>query len=269
MGDSSSRHKLDWVPVDDIIPNEWNANEQDDKTFDALVDDVADTGFIETITVVPLDTGKYRIIGGEHRWRAAKATGEEELPCLILQGAKWEEEDLQKFVTVRMNLIKGKLSPTKFAPLYQEMAEKYGKEQLQKLFGFVDKKAFNHLVQKVVGNAKKALPPEFHKEIEERAKESKTAEDLGVVVQEMFAKYGDTMSQNYMIMTHGGQEHIYIRMNTSMRKAMDKAMTYCDVTKTDINEFMEPIVKAFLDEAVAKLEEVESSENASSNNNPF
>lgn len=270
MGDSTDRrHKLDYISVDKIVPTDWNANEEDERTFDMLVDEITETGFIDAITVIPMEDGTFCTLGGEHRWRAAKAAGEVEIPCLILQGKKWEEKDLQKFVSVRMNMIKGKLHPQKFAALYAEMAEKYGKEQLQKLFGFVDKKAFNKLARGVVGGAKKSLPKELHSDLEEKAKDAKTAADLGTIVQEMFAKYGDTMAQSFMILTHGKQEHIYIKMNTPMRKAMDKVMLYCETTQTDINAFMGPVLKACLKEAMAKLDDSSSSEDSGGTSDPF
>jgi len=266
----SERHKLEYLSVDKILPNPWNANEQDERSFDALVDEVSETGFIDSITVVPLEGGLYRIIGGEHRWRAAKASGEEFVPCLILQGAKWDDEDLQKFVTVRMNMIRGKLNPHKFAELYSEMANKYGKDQLQKLFGFVDKKAFDKVVRGVVAGAKKTLPKEMHADLEERSKDAKTAEDLGKIVQEMYAKYGDTMGQSFMVMTHGKQEHIYVALNTPMRKAMQKVMLYCETTSTDINTFMEPVLKAGLVKAMKGLDDLaDAPKKSGSGGEPF
>ena len=252
MGVSTThKHDLKYISVDKIVPTEWNANEEDERTFDLLVDEVTDTGFIAPITVVPLDNGTFCVIAGEHRWRAAKAAGEDEIPALVLKGEKWKERDLQKFISVRMNMIKGKMNPEKFAALYQEMADKYGKEQLQKLFGFVDKKAFNKLAKGVIAGAKQSLPKELHKDLEEKTKDAKTAEDLGMVVQEMFAKYGDTMAQSFMIMTHGKQEHIYVKMSSKTRRAMDKVMTYCEVTHTDINKIMADIIL----EGVAKRAE--------------
>jgi hypothetical protein len=251
------RHEQSYLPVDQIVPNDWNANEEDEVTFDALVDEVSETGFIDSLTVVPIDDGTYRIIGGEHRWMAAKASGAQEVPCLILRGEKWRDADLQKFVTVRMNVIRGKLNPEKFVKLYEEMAEKYGAEALQKMFGFVDKRAFKRIVKGVTKAAKQSLPKELHKEMDEKARDAKTVDDLGTIVQEMFQKYGDTVGHSFMIFTHGKQEHIYVQMNQAMRKAMDKVVLYCETTDTDINDFMEPVIVAHLKEAMAKLEEAE------------
>jgi hypothetical protein len=269
FGEERERHEQAYISVDRIVPNSWNANEEDERTFDHLVDDVAETGFIDSLTVVALDDGTYRIIGGEHRWMAAKASGEEEVPCLILKGKKWADEDLQKFVTVRMNMLKGKLNPEKFLKLYNEMADKYGEEQLQKLFGFTDKRAFKKILKGVTSAAKQALPKELHNDIDEKAKDAQTVEDLGNIVQEMFQKYGDTSSLSYMIFTYGKQEHIYIAMSNAMRKAMDKVALFCETTDTDMNAFMEPVLKACLEKAMKGLEDASEESSEVTGEDPF
>lgn len=269
MSDSDYKHEQEYILVDKIVPNDWNANEQDNKSFDLLVEDIAETGFIDSVTVVPLEDGNYRLIGGEHRWRAAKALGEAEIPALILRGDKWKHEDLQKFTTVKMNIIKGKLNPQKFAALYNEMAEKYGTDQLKKLFGFTNEAALQKVLKGVVAGAKKSLPKEMHKDLEERSKNAKTAEDIGVIVQELFAEYGDTMNQSYMILSHGGQEHVYVRMNDDLRKAIDKVMIYCDYTRSDINNVLSEIVREGVGQKAEKLAVVADEDDNEDEENPY
>jgi len=250
----NEKHEQAYIHVDEIVPNDWNANEEDEQTFDCLVEGITETGFIDSMTVVPLEDGRYRIIGGEHRWRAAKAAGESEIPCLVLRGAKWKDTDLQKFVTVRMNMLRGKLHPEKFLKLYNEMANKYGEQQLQKLFGFTDKRAFNKIIKGVTSAAKQALPKELHAEMEEKARDAKTVEDLSTIVQEMFQKYGDTADKSFMIFTHGKREHIYVCMSSKLRRIMDKALVYCDATGTDINDVIAPILEKGVMERAAQWE---------------
>jgi hypothetical protein len=238
-----SEHKrvdLRHIPIDLIVPNDWNPQGQDEITFQRLVDEIRDVGFLDPLEVVPLDNGQYRIIGGEHRWQAAKVVGLEELPCSILIDAKWQDEDLQKFVTVRLNVLKGKLDPTKFAKLYQEMAEKYGAEALQQLMGYTDTKGFQKLVGDVKRGLKKSLPKEMQDEFDEKAKEAKTVEDLESIIQNLFAKYGDTVNLSYVIFVYGKQEHVYVQANMKLKKAVDQILLYCKKTGQDINEVLLP-----------------------------
>lgn len=248
------KHDLKYLPVDDLVPNAWNPQDQNEATFMRLCDEISEVGFIDPCEVVAMEDGTFRIIGGEHRWQAAKKVGLDEIPCVILQGKKWKDEDLQKFVTIRLNTIRGKVDPEKFMALYEEMAGKYGAEPLQQLMGYADTKAFEKLVHGVKKGLKKSLPPEMVEEFEKAAKDAKTAEDLEKIVQMLFAKYGDTVNLSFMIFTYGKQEHFYVQMNQKMRKAMNKVADYCKMTSTDINVFLEPIFKECLKKASEDLE---------------
>ena len=226
---------------------------QDDLTFQRLCDEIRDVGFLDPLEVVPLDTGRYRILGGEHRWQAAKVIGLEELPCSVLVDAKWQDEDLQKFTTVRLNVLKGKMDPEKFAKLYQEMASKYGAESLQHLMGYVDTKGFQKLVGDVKKGMKKSLPKDMQDEFDEKAKDAKTVEDLSNIIQHMFARYGDSVGMSFMIFTYGKQEHVYIQATSRTKKALDKVIQYCRESGDDINDVMGPIVEEAAKQMTAEL----------------
>lgn len=244
-----------WIPIDFLVPNTWNPNHQDDLTFNLLQDEIAETGLIDPVEVVPLEDGMYRIIGGEHRWRAAKNLGHEEVPCIVLTEAKWTDEDLQKFVTVRLNVIHGKLDPDKFLVLYKDMAAKYGEEAMQRMMGYADSQKFQKMLGWVKKGLKDSLPKEMAKDVEEATKEVKSVEDLGRIIQELFNKYGETVNQSFMVFTFGKQQHIYIGMDAKMRRAMDKVMECCRLLGQDINDFMKPVVDECLKKAVSSIEE--------------
>lgn len=249
-----SRVGLKYLKIDLIEPNDWNPQTQDEITFQRLCDEIRDVGFVDPLEVVPLDTGTYRIVGGEHRWQAAKVVGLDELPCVILSDEKWQDEDLQKFATVRLNVLKGKLDPEKFAKLYGEMADKYGAEALQQLMGYVDTKGFQKLVGDVKRGMKKSLPKELQDEFDEKAKEAKTVEDLSNIIQHLFAKYGDTVSLSYMVFAYGKNEHVYVQMDRKTKKALDRVLTYCRQSREDINDFMAPVIEEAAKKAQRELD---------------
>ena len=253
---TSTPKKLDlkYLPIDLIHPNAWNPQTQDELTFQRLVDEIRDVGFVDPLEVVELSDGTYRIIGGEHRWQAAKQAGLDEVPCAIIIDEKFKDEDLQKFATVRLNVLKGKLDPEKFAKLYSEMAEKYGADSLQQLMGYVDTKGFQKLVGDVKRGMKKSLPKELQDEFDEKAKEAKTVEDLSNIIQHLFAKHGDTVGKSYMVFTYGKAEHVYVQMNAKMKKALDKALAYCRHTNEDINDFLGPILETAAKAALKELD---------------
>lgn len=51
-------------------------------------------GVLQPLIVVPLDTGDYRLVAGERRWRAAQIAGLTELPVIIREPAQLEELEI-------------------------------------------------------------------------------------------------------------------------------------------------------------------------------
>lgn len=233
---------LDFVelPPSQLEPNDWNAQDMDEATFTRLVDEIANVGFIEPIQVVQVGEDRYRIIGGEHRWKASLELKLETVPCIILPGDKWRDEDLQKFVSVRLNVLRGRLDPEKFIRLYEEMADKYGSDAIQDLMAITDDKAFEKLVGTVKKGMKDALPKEMHKEFEGAADDAKNVEDLSKIIGEMFNKYGDTVQQSYMIFTYGKKKHVYVSMNDKLHSKMDSVLKICSKKSVDINDLLAP-----------------------------
>ena len=48
-----------------------------------LAQSIRDQGVLQPILVVPGDHGRYRIVAGERRWRAARMAGLETVPCVV------------------------------------------------------------------------------------------------------------------------------------------------------------------------------------------
>lgn len=89
------------VDINDIQVNDWNPNVEDATTFNDLVDNIKENGFAQPLEVAEVE-GAYRIVDGEHRWKAAKLAGLTELPVMIVD---WDE-DTQMMQTVAMNVLR-------------------------------------------------------------------------------------------------------------------------------------------------------------------
>lgn len=250
--------ELRFLPIDLVIPNATNVNVEDDSTFNRLQDEISDVGMIVPIQVVPIEDGTYRIIGGEHRWRAAKNLQHETIAAVVLTDEKWKESDLREFVGMRLNMIRGQSDPDKFIKFYDRMAAKYGQEAMQRLIGVTDQKAFQKMVGWVTKGIKKGLPQEMHKQIDEATKEASTVEDLQRIIQQLFQQYGDTVSKSFMIFSYGKQDHVYVSMDARMRAAVSKLTTYCKLTNKDINDVMSPILETGVKSLSKEIDEAKS-----------
>lgn len=250
---SASKPELKYIPIDQLVVNSWNPQHMEEAQFNRLVEEIKEGGCVVPLQVVPLSDGTFRIIGGEHRWKASQQAGLSEVPCAILSGKRWADEDLQKFATVRLNVISGSLDPQRFLKLYQEMADKFGKDAMQQMFAFTDTRAFQKLIGTMKRGIKQSLPKEAQKEFEEKAKEAQSVEDLSAIIQMLFAKYGDTVPKSYMVFTYGKQEHVYVQMNPKTKRSLDKVLNYLRESGVDINDFFAPLLSDAASKAAKEL----------------
>lgn len=227
------------VPVEKLVPMEWNPNEMGQKEFALLVETIRDIGFIDPLTVIPMDGGEtFAINGGVHRWKAAQEAGIKEIPVDILIDKKWQDEDLQKFQAVRSNVLHGKMNPEKFLSIYNQAVEKYGKDKVANLMGYADDAGIRKIVKNVAKEMKASLPPEMAQQFEDQAKEARTVGDLERIIQHLFQEHGDSVKYNFMVFAWGGKEHLYIAMSKKVYQAMKKIMAASRSGELDINELI-------------------------------
>jgi ParB family chromosome partitioning protein len=109
------------IPIGEIEPNP----EQPRRNVGDLRDlkaSIEAKGILEPILVRPLDSGKFQIISGERRFRAAMEAGLEEIPCVELRVS--DEEALE--VALIENLQRKDLTAFEEAEGYEALSRKYG-----------------------------------------------------------------------------------------------------------------------------------------------
>jgi len=248
---SDQKTEVTEVPIDKIRPNEWNPNTMNTDVFNALVENIKEIGMVEPVMLVPdhENEGDYVVISGEHRWEACKLLDYKTIPAIIREKF---DEDMQKFQTVRMNVLKGKMDPLKFTQLFDEMAEKYGEEMTKDMMSFVDDKAFNDVYMEV----KRELPEDMQDKLEESRKEIRTVDDLSRILNELFSKFGNTLDNNFMIFTYGGKVHLWILMETDFKELLiDQYIEDFKEKGVDANRFFELLVQEHGEEILKKMEE--------------
>lgn len=222
----------------------WNPQEMTEQELRRLIEEFKENGQIDPIQVVPLDNGRYRILGGHSRSAAARALGWDRIACVVLTDEKFKDEDLQKFLTVRLNVLHGRLNPEKMASLYRQMAERYGEKPLTTLMGFTDGDALRKLVSGVSNGLKKSgLPEEVVKKFDEASKGAKTGHDLSNILKRLFEDYGSTLDYNFMVFAHGGKKHLYIAADDALWKRLMGLIESCKEEGRDINEVFRELLK--------------------------
>lgn len=237
------------IPVHELKPNALNPNKMAGREFDLLVDNINKVGITDPVLVRPIADGLYRIVGGHHRYQAAKYLGFETVPCTVITDDSFDDEQ-EEFQMLRHNIIHGQLDPTAFANLYYKYAGKYSDEVLQECFGFADEDEFKNLI----ATAAKSLPKEMQKKFKEAAKEVKTIDDLAKLLNHMFTKYGSTLPYGYMVVDYGGKQSIWLRIDSKTLKAFDGISTICIENSRTVDDIvgniLQLIAKGDLKEAV-------------------
>lgn len=76
--------QIDHVPVDRLRPNPWNSNSVGPEMEQRLSASIDEFSLYKPIVCRELSDGALEILGGEHRWRAARAKGFETVPVVNL-----------------------------------------------------------------------------------------------------------------------------------------------------------------------------------------
>jgi hypothetical protein len=254
------------IPIALLVKNEANPNKMRPREFDLLCDNFERTGITDPILVRPLPKAKkepqrYRIVGGHHRYDAAAFLGFEEVPCTVINDPSFDE-DAERFQMVRMNVIRGRLDAQAFFDLYQQMAEQYSDEVLQDAFGFAEEAEFRKLIDQT---AKQLPDPALQKQFKEAAKEIKTIDGLSKLLNEMFAKYGDTLPFGFMVFDHAGQRSVWLQVDGKTIKAFDVIGKICIDRRRTADDLVGRLVqliatgelKELVEQIIAETPEVE------------
>jgi len=111
------------IPVDQIDVNP----RQPRKTFepgslDELARSLKATGMIQPVVVRRAPGGRWQLIAGERRWRAARQAGLEQIPALVREATDVESLEL----ALVENLLREDLNPIEEAEAYQRILTEFG-----------------------------------------------------------------------------------------------------------------------------------------------
>jgi ParB family chromosome partitioning protein len=97
----------------------------DEAALNELADSIRIKGILQPIIVRPRSEGRYEIVAGERRWRAAQLAGLHEIPVLIR-----EMTDSDSFEAALIeNIQRADLNPVEEAEGYQQLARKFSHTQ--------------------------------------------------------------------------------------------------------------------------------------------
>jgi len=131
---SDSRHgdirasdtPLRMLPVASIDPLPGNPRKHFDETaLDELAASIAKRGVIQPIIVRPRGAGRYQLVAGERRWRAAQKARLHEIPALVRD---LDESEVVALALIE-NLQREDLNPVEEARAYRRLSDNEGMTQ--------------------------------------------------------------------------------------------------------------------------------------------
>jgi ParB family chromosome partitioning protein len=111
------------LPLELITPNARQPRERfDDDTLQGLADSLRERGVLQPILVRPKPGGRFELIAGERRWRAARLAGLESIPALVREGADVDALEL----ALIENVAREDLSPIEQARACAALVDELG-----------------------------------------------------------------------------------------------------------------------------------------------
>ena len=115
------------LPVSEIDPNPYQTRTHfDEQALNELAASILVNGIVQPIVVRPHE-GRFQLIAGERRWRAAKKVGREFIPALIKQVSNEQAMEM----TIVENLQREGLNPMEEARAFDRLSREFNLTQEQ------------------------------------------------------------------------------------------------------------------------------------------
>ena len=122
------------VPIDRLARSDKNPRFTfGDEALEELAESIKQHGVMQPLLVRPTEDGRYMIIAGERRWRAAQKAGLHEVPVVVREATEGEALEL----AIIENVQRSDLNPIEEAMGYHRLMEEFRhrQEDLAKIIG--------------------------------------------------------------------------------------------------------------------------------------
>ena len=114
---------LQTIAINRLRPGKYQPRTRmDDTALSELADSIREQGVMQPILVRPLDDGRFEIIAGERRWRAAQRAGLAEVPALV----RVVPDNAALALSLIENIQREDLNPLEEAYGLQRLIEEFG-----------------------------------------------------------------------------------------------------------------------------------------------
>jgi len=123
LGGAPPASELAQLPVGSIVPNARQPRRRfDEDAIEALAESVRAQGVVQPVVVRPLGEGRYELVAGERRWRAARRAGLATVPALV----RVADERESLLLALVENVAREDLSAIEEARAYAVLQDEFG-----------------------------------------------------------------------------------------------------------------------------------------------
>ncbi|HUE86820.1 MAG TPA: ParB/RepB/Spo0J family partition protein [Vicinamibacterales bacterium] len=114
------------IDIDLLEPNDYQPRgDMEDERLENLVQSIKTNGIIQPIVARELDHGRFQIIAGERRWRAAQRAGLQTVPVVVKDVGGHEKRRRLEMALIE-NIQREDLNPIEEAQAYQTLVNEFG-----------------------------------------------------------------------------------------------------------------------------------------------
>ena len=133
-GDGGVANAIQHLDLDQLVTGRYQPRQRFDEAYLAeLEQSIRQLGVIEPLVVRPLADGRYEILAGHMRWRAAQRAGLTQAPVVVREA----DDRTAAAIALVENLLRRDLNPIEEGRALQRLREEFGltQEQLAELLG--------------------------------------------------------------------------------------------------------------------------------------
>jgi len=136
LTNTNSKNNLSIIPIENLSPGHWQVRKNfDENELTSLSQSVKNNGLFQPIVAVSdkEKNGKYKIVAGERRWRAAQLANLHEVPVILRDD--FSSEKIAE-ISLLENLERSDLNPIEEAKGYEDLINEhnYTQEKVAKIF---------------------------------------------------------------------------------------------------------------------------------------
>jgi len=237
------------IPVDALVLTHWNCNEMGDIEFAALMEEIDDGGFDEPLQVVGItegdDGGKYLVLGGEHRYKAAVGLSYTEIPCVIKKHLSEADEANLMLWSNKRNHLRGKLNQQKYVKMEQVICSRMDlqRDTARKRMLMREDRA-KEAKTKSKSGLRSSLDTDGDRDTRKTmADRQRLLADAKSFQQECLLESGDTVEHGYLYVAQNGNQHLIVDESKQLHGLIAALIRVCKNDSARVDEFLVSAIK--------------------------